>query len=286
LLCWVYLPQTPPRTPHRPSNTCAPPSNQQSARALQLRPGQVKLADYEVAAKKFCGKSWDAIRKEFLKHSAGSDTYTLQVCFAAAHVLTILRDGLHLSGAAAGVLLANDVETHKGVKFTSTWTLGALVVEVLRIGSPDRGGPDDGPFGISPAAPAGVAAAGGYLPAAPKTDSGAAALAAAFCIGLIALMSALSRMRVGIIGPGGGPGDRLEKVRSGTPSDMEMQALLAPGPAIGGVGGVGGAGLLGEPGGCGGGGGGGGGGLMRDAHTVGGAARVSAQSSRRRGDGL
>lgn len=57
----------------------------QSARALKVPKGKVKLGDYEAAAKKFCGKSWDAIKKEFLKHSTGSDTYALQVrwvCFA------------------------------------------------------------------------------------------------------------------------------------------------------------------------------------------------------------
>jgi len=271
------------RSPHHPQLKTPHRQHPQSARALQLRPGQVKLSDYEAAAKKFCGKSWDSIKKEFLKHSSGTDTYTLQVCFAAAHVLSLLREGLHLVNGTAGVILSNDVKTHKGGTFSATWTLGALVVEVLRIGSPGGGGPDDGPFGVSARPVPAAAASGSIMPTAPKTDGGAAGLAAAFCVGLIILMGVLSKMRVGIIG---GPGDRnaLEKVRSGDSHDMEMQSLLANASTNGGGGaaaatgganlvGVGGVGLSG-------------GGALRDALQSGGATRVSAPSSRRRADAL
>ncbi|GBF90831.1 apyrase-like [Raphidocelis subcapitata] len=219
-----------------------------TARALQLKPGKVKLSDYEAAAKKFCAKDWAAIRREFLKHSTGTDTYALQVCFATAHVLGVLRDGFGFN-SSTGVILSHDVKTPKGSVFNPSWALGALLVEVLGIG----GGPGRA---------AALAAAGGG--AAPHGEAGGAVFAAAYCVGLIAAMAALSRLRVGVL-----PGTSLDKVRSSGTGDLEMQGLLMQ-PASGSGGGGGGAG--GGPAGGSIGGGAGGGGALNGGVGAGGAA--------------
>jgi hypothetical protein len=225
----------------------------------------VKLSDYEAAAKKFCAKPWDAIKKEFLKHASGSDSYAVHVCFAAAHVLGVLREGLHLN-ASSGVTLSNEVATPKGESFTNTWTLGALVVDVLRPGNPGSQG--------SPAlepGPRGAPRAARLLPSAPKTEGGAAALAGAFCVTLIALTAIMSKMSVGVA-----PGPPLEKVRSGTPETIEMAGLISVNASATGSSVANAAPPFGMSG--------GGGGAVPRQGAAGNAARVSVSSSRRRGE--
>lgn len=139
-------------------------------------------------------------------------------------MLSVLRNGLHIQGTAA-MTLSNAVGTPKGQQFASTWTLGALMVEVLGTGGLGTAG---SPLGSH--AGAAKHAAGGaarMIPRAPASEAGAAAMAAAFCVALIALMAVASHMRVGIVA---GPLPHLEKGRSGTPLPdvlVEMQGLLA-----------------------------------------------------------
>jgi hypothetical protein len=152
------------------------------------------------------------------------------------------------------------VPTPKGSAFTSSWTLGALLVEVLR---PGGGGGSANPFEAGPRG----APRAARLFAPPRTERGAAALAGGFCVTLIALTAVMSRLNVGVA-----PGPPLEKVRSGTPEGMEMAGLIsvqvsASGSALQ----TGGAAALGASA--------GGGAAPRP-----GAARVSVSASRRRVD--
>ena len=233
----------------------------------------MSLADFEAAAAKFCSRPWDAVRRELERRGGsaggGGDSYALRACFAAAHALTLLRDGLKLGGSGSGsggggggggggngaVILSNEVATPRGGKFSASWALGALLAEVLGVGSVGGGGSGAGSGGsgadgggavrsLSAGLQRGAAAArgaGGGLLAAPRTDGGAVALAAAFCLGCIFAMAALSRARVGVVGAGGAAGGAaaLEKGRSGATSAGELELLLGGGGG-GGSGGSGG----------------------------------------------
>lgn len=175
------------------------------------------------------------------------------------------------NATSAAILLTNNVATPKGGSFSASWTLGALMVEVLGTGDPDA---PDAADEDKPLAASKRAASKHLLPPAPRTDAGAAILAAVYCLGLIVLMAMLSKARVGVIAPNTERG--LDKSRSG--NDLEMQGLLAA-SSMNGVGGGGGGG---------GGAGVGGGGASRSHSPLqnGGTSRVSVGSSRRRLDGL
>ena len=139
----------------------------------------------------------------------------LQVCFSAALIISLLREGLHLPPAAPLLNPSNSITTPQGKTLEAKWPLGALVVGLLQTGG----------SGLT-ATPALTPAPTGKTPLAltPKRDKphvhpmlgsggggeedtgmsagSAAAVAAMFCMAMLATSLCLSWLGVGLPGNG------------------------------------------------------------------------------------
>lgn len=168
------------------------------------------------------------------------------MCFGAALVSVLLREGLAAPPSAPLLALSNSVATPKGNPVAVSWPLGALLAQVVAAGGKPLSSSWTDHAAVAAAAAAG-AAKSAAAPEAVKAKVGAVAaaalhggfspgmsggIAALYCLALIVVSLGASAARVGVISrgsqPGAGHGGRggYGKVRT-TLDDVEEGELPA-----------------------------------------------------------